>query len=622
MARRCFVRQDTVSAGTPGQRFGGLPALAEKGISSTFHGEGGIGVLPLAGTGRDGLRRTIAEEGASAMKRPSTRNVTGPCVLCLLLAGARSSYAGNDPEAAQRFVEENVLPKIVLACGLPLSIAYDGPSLRKHNKDIDHDQTGGGSECNEPLRYIWYACQTDAGKKAVKQAHIAKVVCQGVPGGTGTLTLSAGTMTVGRAFEEAEPFRRSRRQFEALVKVPLRIDTADPYYDEAWHNLEQLPNPVTSTTTYCLVGGEKKELKDYASDCCGGKQDVKVKCWKDKQLVTDLEVVKGKKNGFLTRWNRKSVCRTSYRDGNEHGEQKCFDDGKLKTVGWYENGQRVWLKELRPDGGLESYSRKVGNMTAELHMLDDGTVAALRCSPEVRGDPVLHRPCGFDGAVTTSLYDGTGKVSRVQTWKDGMLQKEGPGTSAWGSRREVSYKDGKKHGEERILDEQGKLSATVTWDRGIKDGKETEYAEGGKKMVKVTLWKAGERKQVTELYLNGNPKLKESYDGANMKGQTFWDTGAVKSEGAFVRCPPQAYRAWCEDGVHRVHFENGSLESETNFRLGRREGVAKSWWENGKPAAVETFFDDKLTKAKRWDKDGKLLSDDEFEADGSRKVKR
>jgi hypothetical protein len=26
-------------------------------------------------------------------------------------------------------------------------------------------------------------------------------------------------------------------------------------------------------------------------------------------------------------------------------------------------------------------------------------------------------------------------------------------------------------------------------------------------------------------------------------------------------------------------------------------------------------------RAKRWDKDGKLISDDEFEADGSRKIK-
>ena len=50
-----------------------------------------------------------------------------------------------------------------------------------------------------------------------------------------------------------------------------------------------------------------------------------------------------------------------------------------------------------------------------------------------------------------SIYDGTGKVNRVQTWRDGVIQKEDPGASDWGSGSEVSFKDGKKHGEERIL---------------------------------------------------------------------------------------------------------------------------------------------------------------------------
>jgi antitoxin component YwqK of YwqJK toxin-antitoxin module len=144
-------------------------------------------------------------------------------------------------------------------------------------------------------------------------------------------------------------------------------------------------------------------------------------------------------------------------------------------------------------------------------MRENGTVFTLRCSPEAKGDPELQRLCGFEGAVTTSTYDGTGKLSCVQTWKDGVLQKESPGTSESGSHREVSFKDGKEHGVERIFSDQGKLASTVTWDRGIKDGKESVYSDDGKKVVKEMLWKADELKQVTELYLNGNAKLKETY---------------------------------------------------------------------------------------------------------------
>jgi len=328
------------------------------------------------------------------------------------------------------------------------------------------------------------------------------------------------------------------------------------------------------------------------------------------------------RSGFVTTFNGKGFCRITYRDGKQQGERKCIEDGKPRLIEWYENGERVWRKMFRPSGALESYSRKLGASTAQVEWREDGTVWAMRCLPEAKGDSELQKVCGFEKEVTISIYDSAGKVSRVQTWKDGMLQKESPGTSEMGSHREVSFKDGKEHGEERVFSRQGKLASTVSWDGGIKDGKEMVYAEDGKKIVKEMFWKAGKLTQMNEFYLNGNPKLKESYDGPTKQSQHFWDTGAIRRAGVFVMCLPAGYGGWCEDGVHRFEFENGTPEREISFRLGRREGTSKSWWENGKPTSVESFADDKLIAAKRWDKEGRLVSDDEFEADGSRKLRR
>jgi antitoxin component YwqK of YwqJK toxin-antitoxin module len=121
----------------------------------------------------------------------------------------------------------------------------------------------------------------------------------------------------------------------------------------------------------------------------------------------------------------------------------------------------------------------------------------------------------------------------------------------------------------------------------------------------------------------GNPKLEEIYETAKRKlVKEFWDTGKVSSEGAFVTCDTRSYRPWCEDGVHRSYFENGARRSEITYRLGKRQGPSLSWWQDGKPETVAEYADDKLTRAKAWDKDGKLVANDEFEADGSRKIKR
>ena len=553
---------------------------------------------------------------------------TAPCLVIALLAAVAPARAGNEPEKAQRRLEEDVLPKIVLACGVPLSMSYDGASLRAHNKDIGYDQTDGGNECDEPLRYLWYACRTDAGKAAVKAARISKVVCKGTAAAVGSLTLAAGTLTVERAFEEPKPYLRARKQFEALLKVTLKLASDDPYPDEGWHALPSQPNPVTSTTTFCLVNGGKVAFDENVYDpFTRRKQDAKVKCWKDGAIVVELDVRQGKKTGFVTHFQDKGSRRVAYRDDKQHGESRQVENGKLASLSSYDGGDRVWDKELYPSGKLKSYSRKFADGMGELSQKEDGKVYRLRCAPAARDDKELRKICGFDGAVTTSIYDGTGKVSRVDTWKDGVIQKQGAGSSDYASRSEVAFKDGKKQGPERVLGKDGKLAALINWNRGVKEGKEISFADDGKKVVKEIVWKAGEMTQVTELYLNGNPSLKETYANPKKKQvQAFWDTGKVSEEGAFLVCESTSYgyrsRDWCEDGVHRSYFESGAREAEVTFRLGKRQGPSQSWWENGKPESVEAYADDKLTRAKRWDKDGKLLSDDEFEADGSRKLKR
>jgi len=545
--------------------------------------------------------------------------------LALRFGDPTPARAGNEPEKRQRRVEEDILPKLVLACGAPLSMTYDGDSLRKNNKDIGYDQTDGSNECEEPLRYLWYACKTDAGKAAVKAARIAKVTCKGVAGATGSLTLSGSTLAVGRAFEESKPYLRSRKQFESLLKITLKVASDDPYSDEAWHALASEPNPVTSTTTYCLVNGGKVAFDQNVHDpFLRRKQDARVKCWKDGEIVIDLDIRQGHKAaGFATIFDGKGSRRVPYRDDKRHGDEKRFEDGKLVSVIGYEAGERVWEREFFPNGNLKTYSRKFADGSGELSMKEDGRVYRLSCSPAAKDDKELRKPCGFDGAATTSIYDGTGKVARVDTWKDGVLQKQGAGTSDYGSRSEVAFKDGKKQGEERVLAKDGRLTSLITWNRGIKDGKELVYADDGKRIVKETVWQAGEMKQVTELYLNGNPKLTEIYENTKRKlTKEFWDTGKVSREGALIACDIQSYRRWCEDGVHRSYFENGARRSEVTYRAGKRQGSSLSWWQDGKPETVAEYADDKVTRAKSWDKDGKVVADDEFEADGSRKIKR
>ncbi len=102
----------------------------------------------------------------------------------------------------------------------------------------------------------------------------------------------------------------------------------------------------------------------------------------------------------------------------------------------------------------------------------------------------------------------------------------------------------------------------------------------------------------------------------------FWDTGKVREEGTFVMCRSQwGGNDWCADGTHKTFYENGGHESERPYEKGQRRGTTTSWWPDGKPQTIENYANDKRTKAKHWDKDGRVILDEEYEADGSRKRK-
>jgi antitoxin component YwqK of YwqJK toxin-antitoxin module len=176
---------------------------------------------------------------------------------------------------------------------------------------------------------------------------------------------------------------------------------------------------------------------------------------------------------------------------------------------------------------------------------------------------------------------------------------------------------------ERELSEAGQLASTITWKQGIKDGEQLDYSKDGKKVVKKTLWRDGEVEQVTEYYLNGNPKQHERYDRPQHRQVTaYWDTGKLSKQGDYVVCSYYGARDWCEEGLHRSFFEDGQRRSESNYHFGKLHGSSRTWWPDGKPASVEEYADGTRTKSQRWNESGKLLADEEYEADGSRKLKR
>ena len=79
------------------------------------------------------------------------------------------------------------------------------------------------------------------------------------------------------------------------------------------------------------------------------------------------------------------------------------------------------------------------------------------------------------------------------------------------------------------------------------------------------------------------------------------------------------------EGAER-HFElaleNGKLAEETQWKAGTQLGLSKRWFPNGNQQSEERWEAGILRARKQWDEKGAPVSDDEFEEDGSRKLRR
>lgn len=522
----------------------------------------------------------------------------------------------NSPENALARTKEEVLIKLNLKCGTTLTVEYDGDSLRTHNKDIGWDQTGGDLECNEPLRYLWSLCATDAGKAVVRKSEVRRVVCKGTPKPVGSLTFTAGTVTVERAYEERNSFVRAKQQFEAAFKTKLTVE-ADPYGDEAWRTFRQEPNPVTSTTDYCLVDGTKVEFDwSIIARASSNKSANTVKCLEAGKVVIDVTIADRKPTGLVTDARDDHRRRAHVTKGERDGLEESFTKGTLIESTMWKAGDRVWSKELFPNGALKKYWRQLPASQVSVELQENGRVVGLTCSAGLESDEVLASWCGYKGEKSVDVYDGTGKVNHSVSFKNGLKTQQRGGDSRYASGSTVKFVDGQADGEERVTRNDGTLASTVTWRRGVKTGLERAYSDDGKKVVTETTWRDDVLEKRVTFFLNGNPKEEEAIDGKKRSVTEYFDLGGVSFRGDFVSC--SSYRRWCENGTHRWNFESGKPSREAVFENGEILSE-KSWFESGVVSSVATFAKGRRATQKTYFSDAGIDTDEAYEADGSRK---
>jgi antitoxin component YwqK of YwqJK toxin-antitoxin module len=320
----------------------------------------------------------------------------------------------------------------------------------------------------------------------------------------------------------------------------------------------------------------------------------------------------------VDRETRKFVREEEFRDGKRIGYRKSVDYKGNVTVGGYnEQGNRDGeFRQYAPDGTLlseERYSnadatglqvfyhpnRQVRRRTfaeprkgtlASVEYNDQGQLTQLRCAekPLIGEDRAL---CGFEGKVSeVTFHNAKGEVTGQARYENGKRLA----MTAYGRQGTVAQSE-EAQGDRRVVrqhfpDGPLRLETVIV---GKMKQSERELAKSGQPL-RETRWQDAYVAEEKHWYLNGQPKSRALWerDGSQalVKTEEFWDNGKIRA-----RTVQDGRRNFI--GVQQRYNEAGALESERTYDKG------------------------KLTHRKDY-KDGRLVLDEEYFEDGSRKSVR
>lgn len=265
--------------------------------------------------------------------------------------------------------------------------------------------------------------------------------------------------------------------------------------------------------------------------------------------------------------------------GNRHGVARTFDGkGTLRREENLEDGSTVGLQKVFAEAGhlqeLHFSDQRRTVLTIGYHA--DGSLKELRCAP-ASVVPQDREVCGHAGrASDVTLYREPGKPSGTVSYLRGQMQRLSVLDREGRLVRNEEVKEGRRI--KRVFYPSGKQRSETDFierdpnSAGGREGVAREWAESGQ-ITQETHWAEGYEQRIQQWYLNGKPKMRQQIrrEGREQERTTesFWDNGkpaAINVERNGRLAGWQKY--FSEDGVlmrEDEHGERGLLQRRKRY---------------------------------------------------------
>jgi len=169
----------------------------------------------------------------------------------------------------------------------------------------------------------------------------------------------------------------------------------------------------------------------------------------------------------------------------------------------------------------------------------------------------------IDGTQVDSSYDKTGKLTDIDVMTDSSLLG-------------ISFSDDGKIHVRQYLD----FSA-----RTNRNGVLIRHQE----MQGEQLW-----------FENGELTDVEVYEAGNLVVYSRFSEGQLLTQSVYHDA---------ERNIYREYYSNGQLRMQTPWHRNKLDGIAFSYYDNGKPSLIYEYAEGKLLKARSYDSDGQVIAD-------------
>ncbi len=344
------------------------------------------------------------------------------------------------------------------------------------------------------------------------------------------------------------------------------------------------------------------------------------------KLKTKYTMVNGKMEGTYTEYhdNGQLLTTLNYKKGKVDGEALYYDkDGKLYSRLVFDNdalisakafdksGKQIDASELRdkkidmifynPDGSKKShhvYNEKGNDIGTATYFYPSGRISETdEYNNGVQSGPSVTYHRNGNKKSEIAMSEGAKNGYYASYYANGKIESEG-----W-------YQDDQAQGEWLNYDELGNLSSRSYYLNNDLDGYREEYLPGGRKSVEQR-YRHGWLEEMIQYDSTGKELIRDSFPRGTGKFVLLYPNGKKMTEANYVNGD--------FDGAYTTYYFDGSIESiqfykkglkdssyisfnyggtksiEGQYRLGKRTGTWKYYFEGNKLSHTIEFDNDQM----------------------------